>query len=196
MKGDLKVQNQNGKKFEHFLTKNPNLSVVNALSMCEGTFTRVVTTKAGTSKTILDFFVVCKKILPHVTKMKIDESGATSLTKYKKNVVKADHNMLSLEVNLTFHTDKKHERIEMFNLQNINCQQQFKEFTSKNTILSECFMTSVDVQFRKWQRKFKKSLYACFRKVRVRNKEINMSLIDRLMKEKSDILRKKRFYHY
>ena len=34
--GDLKVQNQNGKLFEDFLTRNANLSVVNALPLCEG----------------------------------------------------------------------------------------------------------------------------------------------------------------
>ena len=81
VRGDLKEQNQNGKMFHCFLNQNPSLSVVNALPQCEGTFTRVATTKTGTVKTILDFFVVCNKILPHVTKMKIDESGAISLTK-------------------------------------------------------------------------------------------------------------------
>ena len=75
--------------------------------------------------------------------------------------------MLSLEVDLTFHMDKKHDRIEMFNLRNIHCQKIFKEYTSQNTTLSNCFITneSVDTQFLKWQRKFQKTLHACFRKI-------------------------------
>ena len=40
--GDLKVQNQNGKMFEQYLTKNPTISVGNALPLCQGKFTRVV----------------------------------------------------------------------------------------------------------------------------------------------------------
>ena len=194
VKGDLKIQNQNGKMFENFLLQNPHLSVVNALPLCDGKFTRVMTTKTGTTKTILDFFVVCNKMLPHVTKMKIDESGATSLTRYKNKIVKTDHNMLSLEIDLTFHTEKHHDRIEMFNLRNINCQQKFKEYTSKNTKLSECFLTgeSVKAQFNNWQRKFQKALYASFRKIRVTDRKKDMSLIDKLMKEKKRFTQKEK----
>ena len=78
--------------------------------ICNGTFTRVKNTKSGTSKTILDFFIVCEKILPHVTKITVDEKGEMTLTKYKKGVVKSDHAMLSLELNLTFHKGEEHER--------------------------------------------------------------------------------------
>ena len=161
IKGDLKVQNQNGKIFEQFLMKNPNLSVINALPICEGKFTRVKTTKTGTSKSILDFFLVCDKILPFVSKMKIDEKGETALTKYNKSVVTTDHNMLTMEIDLTYHTEKEHERIEMFNLRNKNCQQIFKEYTSKSDILSTCFKTqeSVETQFKKWQKKFNKCMH-------------------------------------
>ena len=70
---DPKPQNQNGKRFENFLLKNSNLSVVNALPMCTGKYTRVKHTKNGTQESVLDFFVVCDKILPLVTSMTIDE---------------------------------------------------------------------------------------------------------------------------
>ena len=88
--------------------------MVNALDICEGTFTRVKVTKDGTTKTILDFFLVCDKILLHVTKIKIAEKGENALTKYKNHIVKSDHIMLTLEINLTFNMKKKHERTEMF----------------------------------------------------------------------------------
>ena len=78
-------------------------------------------------------------------------------------------------------------------MRNINCQQQFREYTSKNNILSDCFKNnkSVDVQFKKWQSKFQKTLHACFKKVRVKNKENILSPIDKLMKEKSDLIKQK-----
>ena len=125
--------------------------------------------------------------------MKIDEKGETALTKYNKSVVKTDHNMLTMEIDLTFHTEKQHERIEMFNLRNKNCQQIFKEYTSKSDILSTCFKTqeSVETQFEKWQKKFNKCMHACFRKIRVTTKERKLSKLDILMKKKKEIMKKK-----
>ena len=38
--GDPRPQNRNGKLFEEFLTRNPHLSVVNALPLCKGLITR------------------------------------------------------------------------------------------------------------------------------------------------------------
>ena len=193
IKGDLRVQNQNGKLFEQFLNIHPNISVINALPICEGKFTRITTTKSGTSKSILDFFLVCDKILPFVTKMKIDEKGETSLTKYKKGVVKADHNMLTLDIDLRFHPEKQHERLELFNLRNVNCQQKFKEYTSKSDILSKCFTTqdTLEAQFKKWQKVFNKCMHACFRKIRVTETEKKKSKLDILMQNKKNILKKK-----
>ena len=66
---DPRPQNKNGRLFEEFLDRHPNLTVVNATNMCEGRFTRV----RNISKTIIDFFVVCDQILPLVSKMKVDD---------------------------------------------------------------------------------------------------------------------------
>ena len=48
IKDDPNEQNQNGKLFQEFLERNSNLSVVNALSVCEGKITRKKHTKNGT----------------------------------------------------------------------------------------------------------------------------------------------------
>ena len=141
----------------------------------------------------MDFFVVCEKILPHVTKMKIDELGEHALTNYKKGVVKTDHNMLSLEINLTYHIEKDHQRVEMFNLRNKHCQLLFKEYTSKSNILSKCFLSNepINTQFIKWQKLFEKALHACFRKLRSTNRDKKTSKINILMKEKTDLIKAK-----
>ena len=111
---DPKNQNQNGKYFDQFLQKNSHLSVANALQMCKGGITRVRHTKNDTEESILDFFIVCNQILPLVTTMEIDTKGEITLARYKGRIVKTDHRMLKLEVDLEFHDIKRHERSETF----------------------------------------------------------------------------------
>ena len=48
---------------------------------------------------------------------------------------------------------------------------------------------SVDIQFKRWQRKLNKSIHACFRKVRLKEKEPSKIYI--LMNEKQGLLKKK-----
>ena len=66
----------NGMLFCDFLERNPHLTVVNSLPICEGTITRMRKTTKGVEKSILDVFVVCDKILPYTTRMVIDEITA------------------------------------------------------------------------------------------------------------------------
>ena len=101
--------------------------------------------------------------------------------------------MLTLELSLTYHIEKQHEKIELFNLRNITCQKCFKEYTSSSNTLSKCFSTDepINIQFSKWMTKFRKALHACFRKIRVTENKKKMSNINILMMEKKDIMKKK-----
>ena len=192
---DPKKQNQNGKLFEEFLLRNPHLSVVNALTICEGDITRVRHIKERTEETMIDFFVVCDQILPLVSKMSIDTIGEYTLTRFKGKVVKSDHRMLKLNIDLTFHKEKKHERVEVFNLRNIKCQQAFQEFTSKGNNFSRCISSqheNIDIHFQRWQRRLKKAIHACFRKTRKTAELIKKpSNMDSLMRKRKTLLRKK-----
>ena len=127
--------------------------------------------------------------------MIIDEEDELTLTRYKGKVVKADHKMLKLEINLTFHKEKGHERVEVFNVKNKQAQMEFYKFTSRDTRFSKCFSPmdeSVDIQFRKWQRVFDKTVHACFLKIRIKeNSTLNPSEIDKLLNEKRMIMKKK-----
>ena len=51
--GDPRKQNNNGKLFQEFLSRQPNLTVVNALPVCEGLITR----SRNEEKSVLDFFL-------------------------------------------------------------------------------------------------------------------------------------------
>ena len=73
---DPRQQNRNGKLFEEFLSRNSHLTVVNALDICEG----IISHSRKSEESILDFFIVCNLILPHVTKMVVDEEKKYVLT--------------------------------------------------------------------------------------------------------------------
>ena len=72
--------------------------------------------------------------------MVIDEKGQNALTRYRGGkIVKADHNMLKLEIDLKFDIEGEHDRTEMFNLRDKVCQQQFKVFTTDQRDLLNVF---------------------------------------------------------
>ena len=193
VEGDPKPLNRNGKMLQDFLQGNPHLNVTNALLICEGRITRVRHMKNNTQESILDFFIVCDEILPLVTKMKIHENYDLAIKRYKEKVVKSDHKMLSLELNLNIHKEKRHDKVEVFIIRNKNCQKAFYYFTSKEGRFTKCFKAyeeTVDVQFKTWKHIFDKSIHACFRKIRVKEKP-KRSKIDSLMEEKSQILKQK-----
>ena len=193
--GDPNKQNQNGKLFENFLMQNSNLTVVNALPSCEGKITRERITNKRTEKSVLDFFIVCEKILPFISKMIIDERGENALTRYRGGkIIKADHHMLKLVLSLTIHEKRQDEQVEPFNLRNKLCLKQFKDFTTNTDKFTKCFSSNelFEVQFKRWQRQFQKALHANFRKIRhtkVDTKKV--SKIDILMNKKKDILKNK-----
>ena len=143
---------------------------------------------------MIDFYVVCDKILPLITRMTIDQSGA--LTKYKGRVVQSDHCRLDLELELEFHKEKKHERQEVFNVKNKTCQRKFYEFTSRQNTFTKCFQydsEDVDSEFRKWKRLFTKALNACFKKIRATEEKFKeLSNLDKLMNEKKEISKVKK----
>ena len=65
---DLNAQNANGKLFCEFIERNPHLTIINSLNICDGKITRIRKTTKGIEKSILDVFVTCDKILPFITK--------------------------------------------------------------------------------------------------------------------------------
>ena len=178
---------------QDFLEKNQHLNVTNALPICEGKITRVRHMKNTIKESILDFFIVCDELLPLVTKMKIHEKDEIVIKRYKEKVVKTDHKMLSLELNINIHKEKQHDKVEVFNVRNKHCQNIFHDFTSKEGRFTKCFEAydeTIDVQFNKWTHTLDKSIHACFKKIRV-NQKTKRSKIDTLMDEKSLILKQK-----
>ena len=105
--GDPRKQNNNGKLFQQFLSRQPHLTVVNSLPLCEGLITRSRVKEGEAEKSILDFFVVCSRVLPHITRMVVDEKKEYILTNYKNaqkggKAIDSDHFTEYMDVDLQY----------------------------------------------------------------------------------------------
>ena len=167
--GDPNPRNNNGQLFKEFLSNYPNLTLVNSLSICQGLITRKRVTVIKTEQSVLDFFLVCSRVLPYLVKMQIDEDRNHTLTNYNaRKPVETDHNPLILDLNISFSRPSK-DRIEIYNLKNIECQKAFFEMTSASTSLSKCFKNDdcLKSQVKAWEMNFSTAISQSFRRIRI-----------------------------
>ena len=198
--GDPRPQNRNGKLFQEFLQSNPHLTVVNSLPICEGLITRRRYKDDKLEESVLDFFVVCDKVLPHITRMVIDNSKKHILTNYKParkggKSVDSDHFTEYMDLDLKI-TNEKPMRREVYNFKNKKSQLKFKTLTSGTKDFTNCFENddaSFLIQIENWRRVLKSYCGKAFRKIRIRKKmlkPINPE-ISKLINEKNELLKKK-----
>ena len=122
--GDPRKQNRNGKLFEDFLLRNPQLTVVDSLPLCKGLITRRRLREGKLEESILDFFVVCAQVLPYIISMEIDESKKYVLTNYEqaRKVSDTDHATEILDVDMEILVEKPWKRREIFNFKDRESQ--------------------------------------------------------------------------
>lgn len=175
--GDPRSQNKNGKIFEEFLERNPNLIVVNSLPLCKGVITRHRIKDGKEEKSILDFFIVCRRILPFVTKMVIDEEKKFILTNYKparkgEKAIDSDHFTEYLDINLKVNPAKP-VRKEIYNFKCKQSQETFKEITSDTEEFSNCFEDNNSFldQIDNWRKVLQAKCQKSFKKIRITNKK-------------------------
>ena len=193
--GDPKMQNRNGKLFQQFLEQHPTLTVVNALDLCEGLITRARNKNGKMEESILDFFVVCNKVLPYVKKMVIDEQKKYILTNYTRvrqdgKATDSDHFTQYLELDLVIESSKN-ERVEIFDYKKKQNQEKFQELTSKTIKFTKCFknMLPLHIQIQNWRQLLNSSCKEAFTKIRIRKKKqikVNKE-ISELIKKRNEI---------
>ena len=189
--GDPIPQNNNGKLFQQFLERNSNLNVVNALPICEGLITRNRLKNGIEERSVLDFFVVCSRILPFVSKMIIDEDKNYILTNYKnvkkgQKAVDSDHFTQYMDLDLQYISEKPKRR-EIFNLKNKKSQAIFKSITSSTSEFSECFNNDIpfEKQIENWRFVLKSHCQQAFKKIRIKDKKdkpLNKTLVNLVQK--------------
>ena len=174
--GDPRPQNRNGKLFAEFLERNPHLSIVNALPLCEGLITRRRIRNGELEESVLDFFVVCSKVLPYISRMVIDENKEFVLTNYRQGgktgkAVDTDHFTEYLDLDIRIEPVKP-ERVEIFNFREEESKSKFKTLTSETDDFTQCFENDEPLlnQIEQWEQVLK--MYCCqsFKKIRIRKK--------------------------
>ena len=100
----------------------------------------------GEERSVLDLFIVCQKILPHVKHMKVDHEGQFWLTNFSakrrlNKVTHSDHYPVMLFLDMSFKIDKP-ERTSQFNFKDPEGQVKFFHMTDKNTKPSNIFSTN------------------------------------------------------
>ena len=178
IKGDPRPQNRNGKMLEEFLVRNPHLNIVNTLPQCQGLITRKRRKNDKFEESILDFFIVCNKVLPFVTKMVIDEEKKFILTNYKQyaktnKAIDSDHMTVFMDLDIDIDPVKQ-ERVEMYNFKEEASKNIFKKLTTETDVFTECFNNNIPLleQIENWTMLLNKFCSKSFKKIRIRRKNL------------------------
>ena len=196
IKGDPNKMNSNGIMFNDFLKRNPAITVVNSLKLCEGLITRRRETTRGIEESVLDFFIVNEKMVQYLTKMRVDEEEQYVLTNFvqknkNKGVKKSDHRTLILDLNIQF-TKIKPDLKEVFNFKSEYCQNKFKTITEQETKLVECLNSDIALEEKAkiWQKTLESVFHKSFTKIRVKNsKKKSNSQDTMLISERKSLLK-------
>ena len=187
--------NQNGQFFKEFLKLFPNLYIANNLDLCEGLITRRRQTVNKLEESVLDFFIVCDKILPFVSRMIVDEEQNFVLSNYSKIkgnqiIKKSDHNPIILELLLEYSL-KKPDRIETFNFRNKECQTHFLKSTDSSGCLTKCFLKAgkTDRKCENWFKTLRGQFHKSFKRIRFTNKP-KASKINKILEERRNLINK------
>ena len=176
--GDPRRQNRNGRMFNEFLDQHPNLHVVNALEICEGLITRRRIKDGSVEESILDFFIVCSKVLPFVKRMVIDHEKKYILTNYRQvgkggKAIDSDHFTEFMDLDIEIEAERP-ERVEIFNFKEEEAQAKFKYLTSDTKDFTDCFKDETPLlkQIKKWREVLKTYCTKAYKKIRIRKKSI------------------------
>ena len=124
---------------------------------------------------MLDHLNVCQGMLQMIEKMKIDEAGIYSLTKFSskkgvKCVKDSDHRTLIAHLDVNWLPNRSHlkERIEIYNYKDNKSFEQFQLMTSDNEQLESCFddeKEDLEVSSSKWLKMLKNIIKVSFKKI-------------------------------
>ena len=168
---------------------------MNSLPVCQGLITRKIDLKNGRrQKSIIDFFVVCSRVLPFIKEMMIDESNNFITTNYTKNetsrvnAINSDHNTQFVKMGLDI-LPIIEQRREIYNLKNVLRQMKFKKLTESSQYFSSCFTGSdtLSVKCRKWKKYLDTHIKKSFRKIKVSGKKVKPSAADVLIDKRNKI---------
>ena len=189
---DPHMQTPNGKILAQIIRRH-GLIVANGMEeKCTGLITRKRVTKEGTEESIIDFVIISNDLVESVESVEIDDKRKHVLTKHTKTKhgiksTESDHNVIITRMKLKWTKRITKQDIEIFNLKNIECQNEFKRITSESDFLSSVFEGKNDIN--EITKKFLKRLNGClhksFRKIRLTEKKDEQ--LDILFKKRNEL---------
>lgn len=151
---NAKVGNETIKNDPHTMTRNckilvdilkrQNMTLLNAMNICTGTITRERLADNNVEKSVIDYVIVCDKMLEYVEEMTIDEDREFVLRRYIKTkkgikIIPSDHNILFGKFRITFRRLERKIRKEIFHFKCKESQEMFCKVTSSNSQFTSCF---------------------------------------------------------
>ena len=177
--GDKHPQSDNGRILAGIIQRH-GLLIGNALPQCEGLITRKRETKDTIEESTIDFVLLSADLGNEVESILIDEKRTHVLTKIAKHKevikkVESDHNSIITRLKIHWKNEISHNKIEICNLKNKECQKMFKKETSSwknNENLSATFDDDGDLneQTEKFLKKLEKLIHKCFKKIKIKQK--------------------------
>ena len=190
---DPNIQNSNGKLLEQFLQRNKGVCLVNSLPICEGLVTRKRLTENRMETSALDLFLVCRRIVPLMTKMHVDEQGVHQLSNFngihhKRKVTESDHAKVELNLNVQF-SQIKPQRSEVYHFKSEQCQKYFYDLTNNTRKLTGCFKNSRSFpdQIKNWQNNLNSCIVQSFQKIRSKKRKFCETNVGKLLEERKRI---------
>ena len=161
--------------------------------MCKGVITRKRITNVLNEKSAIDMFLVCSRILPHVSNMHVDEHGEHQLTNFysiqnRGKTTESDHSKVELKLNLQF-PQAKPVRTEAYNYKSDECKKYFRHLTRNTRKFSMCFEgeEKFPEQIISWERNLKRCIIQSFPKIRSRKRKFSETEIGKLLEERKKI---------
>ena len=135
---------------------------------CTGLITRKRITTQSIEESIIDFDLISNDLTESVQSIEIDDQRKYVLTKHVKTKhgmksTESDHNIIVTKLKLPWSKKTKKHAIELFNLKNVECQNEFRKLTSKSNFLSSIFDENRDINA--VTQKFIKRLNGCLHNV-------------------------------
>ena len=175
--------------FANFVASN-QLTIVNTLDICQGSTTWTKIREGKQLKSTIDFFVVCKRVLPHVQGMIIDNDKQHRITNFfnikkGKNTTDADHTTMWMKINMKIAPEKP-DKVELINFKDTDAQKLFKTNTDQTDDFTKC--TESDQDFTRkaemWKHLLNKHCRQSFKKIRIRKQYIRPSKANKLINER------------
>ena len=140
--------------------------------------------------------MVCERVLPFVTSMKIENGNKHILTNFSSakdgaTAKESDHKPLTMEVKLKIPSQKR-VKVEIMNFTDKASQEAFKEYTSKTEDFTDCFKTmqSVLEQADNWINLVESYCKKTFKLIGIRTKNIKVSSADKLISERNKLIKR------